>query len=75
MSASTDHLIGTQVADYRIRSRLGSGGQGVVYVAEHVHLQKEVALKVPSRETTSDPAFGERFLREARTATDSSIAT
>ena len=38
---------GTIVADrYRIEARIGEGGMGVVYRAEHVHMRKPYALKV-----------------------------
>jgi serine/threonine-protein kinase len=39
-------LQGRRVADYRLESLLGRGGQGVVYLAEHVHLGRKVALKL-----------------------------
>ena len=59
---------GTLLRDYRIESVLGRGGQGVVYLAEHVHLRRRVALKVLPPEFANDEDFRERFLREARLA-------
>jgi len=59
---------GTLLRDYRIESELGRGGQGVVYLAEHVHLRRRVALKVLPPEFAEDGDFRERFLREARIA-------
>ena len=41
---------------------------GVVYAAEHVALGRAVAIKVVAPELSSDPAFRERFLREAQLA-------
>ena len=60
--------IGSVVADYRIESYLGRGGQGIVYLAEHVHLGRKVAFKVLPPELVGDDSFRRRFLREARLA-------
>ena len=59
---------GTQVAQYRVISKLGSGGMGVVYLAEDTRLRRQVALKFLSEEYSSVRTFRERFLREARSA-------
>jgi serine/threonine-protein kinase len=50
---------------YRILSKLGQGGMGTVYVAEHVALGKRVAVKVLKEEVSRDPAMAKRFEQEA----------
>jgi len=65
---SGDPRIGTQLGPYRIERELGRGGMGIVYLAQHVHLERAVALKVLSDALASDAAFRQRFVRESRLA-------
>jgi diguanylate cyclase (GGDEF)-like protein len=50
---------------FRVLHRIGEGGVGLVYRAEDLTLERPVALKLLRRELASDPAFLERFRREA----------
>ena len=53
---------------YRIVTRVGAGAMGAVYQAEHVDLEKRVALKTLLANSARDPKAIERFRQEARAA-------
>ena len=64
-----DDLVGTIVADrYHIIERIGVGGMGQVFLAEHVRMKRKSALKVMREALTSDPVAVSRFHREAENA-------
>lgn len=54
---------------YRIERQLGRGGMGTVYLAEHILLGRQRALKFISSELSQDSTFLRRFRREAQAAT------
>lgn len=62
-------LIGTLVASrYKVLEKVGEGGMGTVYRAEHCLMEKVVALKVLNPELVSSATSLERFRREIRAA-------
>src|SRR5262249_27190303 len=63
-----DPLSGVRAGNYRITAKIGEGGMGGVYTADHVSLGKKVAIKVLHREYAQSPALIERFFEEARAA-------
>src|ERR671939_174382 len=56
---------GTRFGRYEIRSQLGIGGMGEVYLAEDTKLQRTVALKFLPAEVASDQKRMQRFQQEA----------
>jgi serine/threonine-protein kinase len=67
--ALRDPLLGTVLGDrYRILARLGTGGMGAVYRAEHLTLKRDVAVKVLLPEMGNKEEFVRRFQREAESA-------
>src|SRR5213594_4342986 len=60
--------IGTGLGRYEIRSKIGEGGMGEVYLAEDTKLDRKVALKILPAEVASHRDRMERFVREAKAA-------
>lgn len=61
-------MIGKTLGHYRIIEKLGSGGMGVVYKAQDLHLDRFVALKVLPPEKVADAERKRRFTQEAKAA-------
>jgi serine/threonine-protein kinase len=55
-----------QLGQYRLRRRLGAGGMGEVYLAEHQLLKRPCAVKLIQSAGATDPRAQERFEREVR---------
>ena len=61
-------ISGTRLGRYEIRSKLGEGGMGEVYLAQDTKLDRKVALKILPSDLASDRDRMERFVREAKSA-------
>src|SRR3989440_5684611 len=59
---------GTKLGRYEIRSQLGKGGMGEVYLAEDTKLNRKVAIKILPFEVASDQERMRRFVQEAKAA-------
>ena len=59
---------GTKLGRYEIRSQLGAGGMGEVYLAVDPDLNRKVALKVLPEDFAAKPHAMQRFIQEAKAA-------
>ncbi|HEX5887648.1 MAG TPA: protein kinase [Pyrinomonadaceae bacterium] len=59
---------GTKLGRYEIRSQLGTGGMGEVYLAQDTKLDRQVALKILPPNLAEDHDRMSRFVREAKSA-------
>ena len=59
---------GTKVGRYEIRSKLGAGGMGEVYLAEDTELHRSVALKILPSDVSANKDRMRRFKQEATAA-------
>src|SRR5258706_10165760 len=59
---------GKKLGRYEIRSKLGAGGMGEVYLAQDTKLDRRVALKILPAEVASNRDRMDRFVREAKSA-------
>ena len=60
---------GHTIGSYRILNKIGTGGMGAVYLAEHPLIGKKVALKVIHRELAGNKEVIQRFFQEAKAVT------
>ena len=64
-----DPLIGRVLSErYRILRKIGEGGMGCVYQAEHALIEKKIALKILFQDLTRRADLVARFLQEAKSA-------
>src|SRR5712691_9750250 len=59
---------GTRLGRYEIRSQIGAGGMGEVYLALDTRLDRKVALKILPAEVAAHPDRMRRFVQEAKAA-------
>jgi serine/threonine-protein kinase len=60
--------LGINLSRYEVRSLIGAGGMGEVYLAQDTQLERTVALKVLPESVAADKQRMQRFIREAKTA-------
>jgi serine/threonine protein kinase len=61
-------VAGTKLGRYEIRSKIGEGGMGEVYLAQDTKLDRKVALKVLPADVAADRNRMSRFVQEAKAA-------
>jgi response regulator RpfG family c-di-GMP phosphodiesterase len=66
--AGTTH--GLVFGNHRVLNRLGSGAMGVIFLAEHMLMKRQVAVKVLPVDEDCPPAILERFYAEVRVLSD-----
>ena len=64
-----DERLGKKVGPYVLHRRIGQGGMGVVYEAEHEHIGQRAAVKILMRDLARDARVLQRFLDEAKAMT------
>ena len=67
-TATPSDIVGHMAGEYRLRRKLGEGGYGAVYEAEHPLLKRRAAVKVLHRTERMDSAGAMRFISEAQAA-------
>ena len=58
-------MINTQIQNYKVLSLIGEGGMGNVYLAEHISIQRKVAIKVLKSDLIKNEELRIRFKNEA----------
>ncbi len=63
-----DTLLGKNLQGYNIKTRIGQGSMGAVYLANQISLDRNVAIKILKKELSKDLSFVARFETEAKIA-------
>src|SRR5687768_14890008 len=58
--------VGQQIGNYKIAAKLGEGGMGLVFLAEHPLIGRKVALKAIHPELSRNAEVVSRFMTEAK---------
>ena len=66
---------GTKLGRYEIRSKIGAGGMGEVYLAQDTKLDRKVALKILPAELAANQDRMRRFVQESKPQLPSTIRT
>jgi serine/threonine-protein kinase len=61
-------LVNDVFGSYRVVHRIGEGGMGEVFLAEHIHMDRKAAIKVLRSKYSEDVELVDRFFAEARAA-------
>ena len=62
-------MLGSTIGNYVVRRKIGEGGMGIVYLAEHPRIGRKVAIKVLLPQLSQNPEIVARFFTEARSIT------
>src|SRR5215470_13494003 len=68
MPMPSSFTAGKKLGRYEIRSQIGAGGMGQVFLAQDTLLARKVALKLLPEEVASNPVNMQRFVQEAKAA-------
>lgn len=67
LTKSEDNFVGKIVAGcYRVLSKIARGGMGTVYLAKHMYLERNVAVKILKPSISGDEESRKRIVREAK---------
>jgi serine/threonine protein kinase/tetratricopeptide (TPR) repeat protein/TolB-like protein len=68
LATGTPALVDRVIGNYKIVCLLGTGGMGVVYLAEHITLGRKAVIKFVQEQLHADGEYAMRFFTEAKTA-------